>query len=122
VTRCPEHVGDGNPVHTPEWVVAALGPFLKSEATGIRPARRLIHWRFESRYFSSLIYFTLATDGSQLVRLVAKFPKAARGRGFSYLPPRTPDDLELAAYENRALQDLSRSWPPGETAFVEPRF
>ena len=107
---------------TPEWLLGALDPFLRAEAAAGRPSSRVSEWRFQSRYFSSLIYFTTAADSERPGRFLAKFPKATRRRGYSSLPPRTPEDIELAAHEYRAFQALSRDWPLGETAFVEPRF
>ncbi len=110
------------PAAAPDWVLAALKAFLDSDALGMARRPSPVEWRFESRYFSSLLYVTIVTGGAERARFVAKFPKATRGRGFTALPSRTSADIELSEHEYRAFTSLSRTWPRGDTAFVQPLF
>src|SRR2546428_235105 len=52
------------PAAAPDWVLAALKAFLASDALATERSASPVEWRFESRYFSSLLYFTIVTRGS----------------------------------------------------------
>jgi hypothetical protein len=104
--------------HAPPWLRQALEPFL-----GARSRRtEVLNWRFQSRYFSSIVDFTLADGEEPPQRFLAKFPKAQRARGFTRLPHRSPQDLSLARREYEAYSQLQRAWPSNRTRFVNPVF
>jgi hypothetical protein len=102
-------------------VLSALAPFLRA-VKNTDPSDAVTGWQFHSRYFSSQIFFTLGRSDGTLRHFVAKFPKAARGRGHSQLPGRLPEDVGLAAEEYRAFRGLSESWPKDHSDFVQPLF
>jgi hypothetical protein len=105
----------------PRWVLETLQPFLEQDfGSGWSTALR--EWRFESRYFSSLILFTTRGESSSPHRYLAKLPKAERGRGLNQVPERVPADLDLAQQEYTALVELAKTWPRGDVSYVEPRF
>jgi hypothetical protein len=79
-------------------------------------------WRFESRYFSSFIIFSIGSANGTARQLVAKFPKVARSRGHQQLPGRLPEDLELSALEYQAFRGLATTWPKDYSEFVQPLF
>jgi hypothetical protein len=102
----------------PVWIASVLQAFLRTLGDG----SVLRDWSFESRYFSSLILFSVDHGRSKIRRYIAKFPKAVRSRGYVELPPRVAADLELADQELKAFTALAQSWPRGDVVYVEPRF
>jgi hypothetical protein len=107
-------------ISPPPWLTSALVPFVQQVSRDLT-ATRVGAWRFESRYFSSLIHFALEVEGLPQA-FVAKFPKAQRRRGFTTLPARMPDDVRIAQLEHDALGALAKTWPQGATVFVSPVF
>jgi hypothetical protein len=105
----------------PNWVIDLLRPFLEAHiGQGWESALR--DWKLESRYFSSVILFSVEGSTALSGRFFAKLPKAARGRGHEQVPARVPADLELAAQEKRALEVLSATWQSDTASYVNPRF
>src|SRR6185436_18223075 len=76
--------------------------------------------KFESRYYSSVIRYDAVLTTSEVKHFFAKLPKVARSRGHESLPPRLPEDVELARLENDAHQFLTNAWPSGPVRFTTP--
>lgn len=74
---------------------------------------------FESRYYSSLLRFTIS-QGPEEHHLIVKLPKVTMQRGYTAVPARTKSDLALAEQEYKTLEKLKHLWRGNYSGVVKP--
>jgi hypothetical protein len=99
----------------------AVDRFVQARSSSSGSKVALVQHAIESRYHSSILPFTLEANGGSREFLV-KFPKAKMGRGFTRVPERTSEDIEVSRQERDAITALATTWQGKSSSYIAPLF